>query len=99
MAQVIYNKHTRDVFQAAISRGNPNLVTPVELDFSLPRNIALAQQCQVLLNWETSYKALSRQAQAQSSYSSSSLSSVAGFGNLCCARHKLSCCASHDAES
>ena len=62
VAQVIYNKHTKDVFQAAISRGNPNLVTPVELDFSLPRNIALAQQCQVLLNWESSYKTLSRQA-------------------------------------
>ena len=62
MAQVVYNKHTKDTFQAAISRGNPNLVTPVELDFSLPRNIALAQQCQVLLNWETSYKTLSRQA-------------------------------------
>ena len=62
MAQVIYNKHTKDTFQAAISRGNPNLVTPVELDFSLPRNIALAQQCQVLLNWETSYKTLSRQS-------------------------------------
>ena len=61
VAQVIYNKHTKEAFQGAISRGNPNLVTPVELDFSLPRNVALAQQCQVLLNWETSYKTLSRQ--------------------------------------
>jgi len=62
VAQVIYNKHTKELFQAAIGRGNPNLVTPVELDFSLPRNISLAQQCQVLLNWENSYKTLSRQA-------------------------------------
>lgn len=60
VAQVIYNKHTKELFQAAISRGNPNLVTPVELEFSLPRNINLAQQCQILLNWENSYKTLSR---------------------------------------
>jgi len=26
----------------------------------LPRNINLAQQCQILLNWENSYKTLSR---------------------------------------
>ncbi|KAL0028676.1 hypothetical protein WJX79_009990 [Trebouxia sp. C0005] len=62
VAQVIYNKHTKELFQAAISRGNPNLVTPVELEFSLPRNINLAQQCQILLNWENSYKTLSRSA-------------------------------------
>ena len=66
VAQVVYNKHTKDTFQAAISRGNPNLVTPVELDFSLPRNVALAQQCQILLNWESSYKTLSRQASIKS---------------------------------
>ena len=64
MAQVIYNKHTRENFQAAVGRGNPNLITPVELEFSLPRNINLAQQCQVLVNWESSFKALSRQASA-----------------------------------
>ena len=64
VAQVVYNKHTREAFQAAISRGNPNLITPVELDFSLPRNAPLAQQCSVLLNWENSYKTLSRCAAA-----------------------------------
>lgn len=64
MAQVIYNKHTRELFQASVGRGNPNLITPVELEFSLPRNINLAQQCQVLVNWQSSYKALSRQVHA-----------------------------------
>lgn len=61
---MIYNKHTRELFQASVGRGNPNLITPVELEFSLPRNINLAQQCQVLINWHSSYKALSRQAHA-----------------------------------
>lgn len=62
MAQVIYNKHTKDLFQGSIGRGNPNLITPVELDFSLPRSIGVAHQCQTLVNWENSYKTLSRQA-------------------------------------
>lgn len=60
MAQIVYNKHTRENFQAVVSRGNPNLVTPVELDFSLPRNIPLAVQCKALVNWEGNYKLLSR---------------------------------------
>ena len=60
VSQIVYNKHTKENFQAAVSRGNPNLVTPVELDFSLPRNIPLAVQCKALVNWEGNYKLLSR---------------------------------------
>lgn len=60
VAQIVYNKHTKENFQATVSRGNPNLVTPVELDFSLPRNIPLAVQCKALVNWEGNYKLSSR---------------------------------------
>ena len=60
VAQIVYNKHTRENFQIATSRGNPNLVTPVELDNVFPRSVPLATQCKALVNWETNFKGLSR---------------------------------------
>ena len=60
VAQIVYNKHTREQFQSSASRGNPNLVTPVELDNIFPRSVPLAVQCKALVTWEANYKLLSR---------------------------------------
>ena len=60
ISEAICTRQDREAFQNAVSRRNPNLVTPVELDFVFPPHSRLLEQCQLLISADSNYWALSR---------------------------------------